>query len=377
LELYMKAKKLFAVTALTVILSIFTVLLMTACGGDDSSDNGKNNNTQNQTDGNDTQNQTEGDGVWTAVTDSNLGVIPIFSVAFGSFNGAGKFVIQGNINAMSTSADGVTWNSVTDSAIPNIDAICCGNGIILAGGIQGNMIKSTNGGATWINVSSNFKSAGGAVDIKEIAYGNGKFVVVIGGGKTVTSTDGSTWTSPTDGQLLNAVTFANGKFFAGGANGKIATSTDGIAWETVNVGNAFNYTTSSGGTWKASIYAITYGGGKYVAGGTEGKIAYSIDGVTWTDANVGNIFDYTSYGSNLKAEIHTIAYGNGKYFAGGVSGKMAVSTDGITWTAVDVSGIFGTDGSSSIVQSIAFGNNKFVAVGQNGIGINTGRIARF
>jgi len=36
----------------------------------------------------------------------------------------------------------------------------------------------------------------------------------------------------------------------------------------------------------------------------------------------------------LSDQINTIAYGNGKFVAGGNGGKMAISTDGITWTAV-------------------------------------------
>ena len=59
--------------------------------------------------------------------------------------------------------------------------------------------------------------------------------------------------------------------------------------------------------------------------------------------------------------INSIYYGNGKYVAVGIDGKMAYSTDGITWTAVADS-TFG----SSYIESICYGNRKFVAGGYKG-----------
>ena len=100
------------------------------------------------------------------------------------------------------------------------------------------------------------------------------------------------------------------------------------------------------------IYSICYGNGKYVVGCTNGKMAYSTDGITWTA-----VADST-FGSD---NINFICYGNGKYVAGGYKGKMAYSTDGVTWTAVTNS----TFGSYEI-YSVSYGNGKYVAVGSSG-----------
>ena len=62
------------------------------------------------------------------------------------------------------------------------------------------------------------------------------------------------------------------------------------------------------------IYSLYYGNGKFIAGGSGGKKAYSSDGITWTA-----VADST-FGSS---DIYSICYGNGKYIAGGESGKMA------------------------------------------------------
>ena len=61
------------------------------------------------------------------------------------------------------------------------------------------------------------------------------------------------------------------------------------------------------------------------------------------------------------SSINSICYGNGKFVAGGMSGKMAYSSDGITWTAVSNS-TFGTNP----ISSICYGNGKYVAVGPDG-----------
>jgi hypothetical protein len=84
--------------------------------------------------------------------------------------------------------------------------------------------------------------------------------------------------------------------------------------------------------------------------GNGGKVAYSLDGITWTAVTDNSLSTYDC-----------IAYGNNKFVAGGSSGKAAYSSDGITWTAVTDS-TFGTD-----IMSIGYGNGKFVAGGLNGV----------
>ena len=113
----------------------------------------------------------------------------------------------------------------------------------------------------------------------------------------------------------------------------------------------------------ATINAIAYGsagnaGGRFVAGGGGGKIAYSDDnGASWT-AVTGSKFVYNS-------SITGIAYGNNRFVAVGYvtlpnTGKIAYSDDGESWTAVSNSTF---DASNSLYYDIAYGSNRFVAVG--------------
>ena len=81
--------------------------------------------------------------------------------------------------------------------------------------------------------------------------------------------------------------------------------------------------TSKFGT--TDINGIAYGGGKFVAVGNSGKMAYSTDGVFWTTVTTSR------FGTTA---IRGVAYGGDKFVAVGDFGMMAYSTDGIMWTAV-------------------------------------------
>jgi len=256
------------------------------------------------------------------------------------------------------------------------------------------------GGTGWKTVTD---SNIGTFPIFAIAYGDGKFVVNALTGMS-TSTDGITWTVPTNIEINpNVIAYGNGKFVAGSYNGKMAYSSDGITWEAATTNIPFGFSlddvsaiaygngifvagsnvtgskavySSDGITWEAipggvlglitdhdyylynyyiyigkpfGVNAIAYGNGMFVAGGGRSKIAYSSDGITWkaaTTSALGTI------------DINVIAYGNGMFVAGGYNGKMAYSSDGVTWTAVADS-TFGT----SDIYAIAYGNGKFIAGG--------------
>jgi len=78
------------------------------------------------------------------------------------------------------------------------------------------------------------------------------------------------------------------------------------------------------------------------------KIAYSTNGTGYIP--VSN----TTFGTD---RILDMAYGNDRFVAVGANGKMAYSTDGINWTAVldPAFGFFN-------IRTITYGDGKFIAV---------------
>jgi hypothetical protein len=197
-------------------------------------------------------------------------------------------------------------------------------------------------------------------------------------GKMAYSANGSNWTAVSNStftsDIINAIAYGNNRFVAVGSDGEMAYSTDGVNWTAVEDRTAWSYE-YSGNTYYSAIYAIAYGNGKWVAGGSGGRMAYSDDnGVTWKAVADSTVWEHTySDGSKTTSSIEGIAYGNGRWVAGGyLYGKMAYSADGENWTAVADSK-FGTDYSDAI-NGIAYGGGKFVAVGE-GFFYNDGKMA--
>jgi len=172
---------------------------------------------------------------------------------------------------------------------------------------------------------------------------------------TIAAGGGSgSWTAVTNSTFgtsgIKAIAFGGAagqeKFVAGGSDGKMAYSSDGVTWTAVDTGTIFDYVHSSGQTRKSEVRGIAWGNNKFVAGSSYGKMAYSSDGVTWTAVDLSTIFG--------TEEINSIAWGGDKFIAGG--NRSAYSSDGVTWTR----GFIGTSLSLQ-VGAIAYGSNKFVA----------------
>ena len=140
---------------------------------------------------------------------------------------------------------------------------------------------------------------------------------------------------------------ANGtsQWVAGGTDGKIAYSSDnGINW--IQVAD------STFGSF--SINAIGYANGRWIAGGKNGKMAWSTNAVSWTAIR----------DTHLPSEysINTIQFANGRWIAGGSSGTIIWSDDnGVTWNPVLIAH-FG----NSTINTIACHGNRWLAGGTEG-----------
>ena len=270
----------------------------------------------NYSKGNDnTKIATSTDGVtWTSADVNNIFNINEIQIVFGN----GKFVAVGysySINystytstqKIATSTDGVIWTTADVSSIfssyyiNSINSISYCNGKFFAVGSYSNTPKilTSTDGITWTAVT---QSVFGDDDyIHGIVYGNGKFFAVGRGRKMATSTDGVTWTASgfISCEGIDEIVYGNGKFVAVGTSydrspetftAKMATSTDGITWTEVDIGNLFNCVITDKGTTYSGSYisAIVYGGGKFVAGGGDGVIATSTDGIKWTKSVINH-----------------------------------------------------------------------------------------
>ncbi|EPD82190.1 cadherin-like beta sandwich domain-containing protein [Paenibacillus sp. HGH0039] len=246
--------------------------------------------------------------------------------------------------------------------------------LLVAGtGGAGNWIGRAEAAGTWDNVPNN-----AGTDLNQVAYGNGKWVAVGNLGTIMTSSDGLSW-SKTTIALSSAVgvTYAGSQWIVTGAGGKIATSPDAVTWTVRSTGTSANLSAAAynGTVWviagysgvilsspdgiawtprtsgtAANFYSVTYGGGLFAAVGSAGTIRTSPDGITWTTR------------SGSPEDLMGVNYGAGQFVAGGSNQRVLTSSDGITWTPRTVS-VAGMN-----LYGIAYGANKFVAVGDTGGG---------
>jgi len=120
-------------------------------------------------------------------------------------------------------------------------------------------------------------------------------------------------------------------------------------------GGSMTWTEVEDKPFNGVLNAVAFGNGKFVAVSEKGKIAYSVDGITWIAVEDTMFSDIG---------IYCIAYGNGKFVADFYENsidKMAYSADGITWTIVE-------DSTFNALQAdyIVYGGNKFIAIGMKG-----------
>jgi hypothetical protein len=285
-----------------------------------------------------------------------FGTAQIWSIAYGN----GKFVAAGAGGRVSVySTDTETWKEVLPGTsagsgfwdTDTIRAVAYGNGNFVAVGYNARMALSANGTDWNVRQESTFNGD----SILAVVYGNGKFVAAGDGGKIrySGSADSGDWFNaqgtPFGSTSILGLAYGESvrRFVAVGNEGKMAWSDDGVNWTEL---------TSPAGFGKYSINAVTFGGGKFVAVGDEGKIAHSKDGKTWT-SETSNVFVSTG--------VLSICYGNGKFVAVGHNGKMAESNDGESWKTI-TSSIFKTkvghdDGDQ--IRAISYGGGMFIAGG--------------
>jgi hypothetical protein len=224
------------------------------------------------------------------------------------------------------SDDGLNWEETTISF--GTKGFAYGEGVYLAAGQMGQAAYSTDDMQTWTkleNTNTGFTGSGNTRYINAAAYGDGKFVIGGGQGRAAVSTDKClTWTmcqltgttspySIFDGPsgFIDSIIYFKGKFVAlgavDGADAKSATSTDGLNW---TQGSATGLKTSSD-----TSPLMAHGAGYIVAVDVQGNAAYSSDGISWTSC--GNT------GFDISTPAKDVAYGNGRFVIVGNNGKVA------------------------------------------------------
>ncbi len=176
------------------------------------------------------------------------------------------------------------------------------------------------------------------------------FMAVGYSGQRLSSTDGLTWSRPQlgkEGEVFRAVCFGKGRFVAVGNYGGrhlTAATTDGENWK-------FEQRDGRGGE---HVRGVCFGNDLFVLGGGDPPFTLtSTDGITWSEPNKPD--------SKGFAQVRRVAFGDGRFVAVGDHGWRGTSRDGANWTRAE--NIKAVD---SLIE-VAFGNGLFVGVGLHGL----------
>lgn len=249
-----------------------------------------------------------------------------------------------------TSTNGTDWTFFTSTGGGSANAVAFGAGLFVSASSGGVIRTSSDNGVTWLTRTAN----AGTNNLNDVAFLNNQFVAVGNSGTLITSPDGIVWTARTSNAgttNLHTVAYGAGtaKYIvgsAGGTNGYLSSTDNGVTWVSAAL------PTGGGG----SIRALVFADGRFVGAGSTGSVFTSTDGSTWILRQ-----------SVTNRTMRDIAHGNGRYvIVSNSSAAFATSTDGVTWTAGDTAA-----GSTSSLNAVAYGNGLFVAVGSNLIATTT------
>jgi hypothetical protein len=210
--------------------------------------------------------------------------------------------------------------------------------LFVAVGASGKIIKSSDG-MSWSNASN---LGGNSLELRSVAYGNGKFVAVGGKGHTTNSVimysaDGDVWTKATidsswkvggiQSKGFFKVIYEKGLFvvssgFLGGFV-PLLWSYDGEVWYKGERSDGIDITISTFAAGKT--LPIIFDGYRFLVVSNNWKFAESYDGKIWQPIPEADI------GLSGNVTIEAAAYISGHYFVATSKGTIYRSVDSLLW----------------------------------------------
>ena len=288
--------------------------------------------------------------------------------------GPGELLAVGNEGRYAKSTNGSTWTTGRATGANNFwfnkvawtGALYVGVGVDYDPelGVWVAAVATSADGTTW---TRRYAGAAGG-ELMDVACGNGRLVAVGLGGVVVTSTDGLAWSPAASGTFfdLTGLACANGWFSVVGqaafygnpvdTTPVILRSHDGLAWEVLDPAT-HTYLPAD-----ACFEGVDAANDRFLASGWYANIGYSLDATAWRTTMAVPYCD----------DVEGFAFGNGVYYGVGsrldpnadgspapAAARDYLSTDGVAWTS-------GSPGEVNERAGIVFFQDRFYTVGAGG-----------
>jgi hypothetical protein len=149
---------------------------------------------------------------------------------------------------------------------------------MLIGGEGGEIQLSTNSGVTWVRKAG--ASSLTPYQVLGFGYSGSKWMAVTFGGDVAISNDASTWSLVT---AIAAITYK--VLYVARLGAWFASTNDSTVYRSTDDGTTWN--ASTGTPTGLANYALVDTGTTLVAGGKDGQLFTSLDGITWTARTSG------------------------------------------------------------------------------------------
>lgn len=215
------------------------------------------------------------------------------------------------------------------------------DGVIFAGGTNGAIVRSRDGGGSWEDVplSTGFDGTLSGV----IIYGSTIVSYGVHGFLQYSSDGGDSWTESSiayDDEISSVVWDNINSVWIASIRDSIYNTSDLVSWTYRSKPEAFS-----------NINSLAYGNSIVVAVGSNAMVYTSSNGgVSWVERSISGLV-----GSE---ELLSVSYLNSYFLITGSSGVVATSTDGVTWTKR-------VTGTTESLYSATYHGSTWYVVGSN------------
>jgi hypothetical protein len=223
-------------------------------------------------------------------------------------------------------------------------------GVLVVVGEEG-MVLTSEDGIRWTR-----RVSGTDHSLNAVTWGDRGFVAVGEGGCILLSKDGINWASaksPSEAGLQDC-TWDGRQYAAVGSDGTVLLSRDGMKWQRVRLVTG------------ESLFGVKWLGNQYIATAGDFTVLQSEDGVTWEE----RIGEHPS-----TIQLSDTAYNGSVYIVAGDHLSILLSGDGKSWGRLEtpVEGDISSLGEGAVpgIWAVEWGKDRFVAVGQSGLILNS------